>query len=255
MKLSSRLALLAILALFGLSIRWAGAQSPAIQPKNKRPTSGSGIPGSPGASRDADLVEKLLAARKEYQVSLENLRTHYVNLGDIERARWAEDELIQFHRITKNPFLLELDVPPPTLQGNTNIPEANELYRRAMTYKDKGWGNDYTDNQRRAEILLQQLLSSHPTSNRISDTAYQLGDLYEGKSYKQYHRAALYYERSHQWNPLTSTDARLRAARIYDKMGIDKTRAVELYKEIVQQETDMQRIQEAQRRLADLGSR
>ena len=103
--------------------------------------------------------------------------------------------------------------------------------------------------------MLQQLLSNHSTSNKISDTAYQLGDLYESKAYKQYHRAALYYERAHQWNPLTSTDARLRAARIYDRMGIDKTRAVELYKEIVQQETDTQRIQEAQRRLTDLGSR
>lgn len=231
------------------------AQPPSTPNKGKRPVSGSGVPGSPGAARDADLVERLLAARKEYQVSLENLRTHYVNLGDIERARWAEDELIQFHRIPKNPFLLELDVPPPNLQGTTNIPEANEIYRRAMTYKDKGWGNDYVDNQRRAEILLQQLLSNHSTSNKISDTAYQLGDLYESKAYKQYHRAALYYERAHQWNPLTSTDARLRAARIYDRMGIDKTRAVELYKEIVQQETDTQRIQEAQRRLADLGSR
>jgi len=240
---------------FLASTHWTRAQAPQSQNKGKRPISGVGGAGSPGAARDADLVERLLAARKEYQVSLENLRTHYVNLGDIERARWAEDELIQFHRIPKNPFLLELDVPPPNLQGTTNIPEANEIYRRAMTYKDKGWGTDYVDNQRRAEILLQQLLSNHSTSNKISDTAYQLGDLYESKAYKQYHRAALYYERAHQWNPLTSTDARLRAARIYDRMGIDKTRAVELYKEIVQQETDTQRIQEAQRRLTDLGSR
>ena len=233
----------------------AMAQTPPAQPKPKRPVSGAGVPGAPGASRDADMVERLLASRKEYQIALESLRTHYVNLGDLERARFAEEELIQYHRIVKNPFLLELDVPPPNLQGTTNIPEANELYRRAMTFKDKGWGNDYTDNQRRSEILLQQLLSNPSTSNKISDTAYQLGDLYEGKAYKQYQRAALYYERAHQWNPLTSTDARLRAARIYDRLGIDRNRAIELYKEIVQQETDTQRIQEAQRRLADLGGR
>lgn len=255
MKASIRTTALLCLICFLASTHWTRAQAPQAQNKGKRPVSGIGGTGSPGAARDADLVERLLAARKEYQVSLENLRTHYVNLGDIERARWAEDELIQFHRVPKNPFLLELDVPPPNLQGTTNIPEANEIYRRAMTYKDKGWGTDYIDNQRRAEILLQQLLSNHSTSNKISDTAYQLGDLYESKAYKQYHRAALYYERAHQWNPLTSTDARLRAARIYDRMGIDKTRAVDLYKEIVQQETDTQRIQEAQRRLSDLGSR
>ena len=77
-------------------------------------------------------------------------------------------------------------MPPPTLQANYNIPEANELYRRAMAYKDKGWGNDYIDNQRRAELLLQQLLTNYPQSDKIGDAAYQLGDIYESKAYKQY---------------------------------------------------------------------
>ena len=72
--------------------------------------------------------------------------------GDIERARWAEEELLQYHRIPKHAFRLDLDVPPPTLSGQTNIPEANKLFTAAMSYKDKGWGTDYIDNQRRAEI-------------------------------------------------------------------------------------------------------
>src|SRR4051812_39558121 len=114
-------------------------------------------PRRPGAGKGADveLVERLLAARREYQVTLEKLRAYYITSGDIERARWAEDELLQYHRIPKHAFRLELDVPPPTLKGDYNIPEANELYRRAMGFKDRGWGNDYVDNQRRAELLLQ----------------------------------------------------------------------------------------------------
>ena len=59
-----------------------------------------------------------------------------------------------------------------------------------MTYKDKGWGTDYIDNQRRAELLFQKLLTDHPQSDKISDAAYQLGDLYESKAYRQYDRAA-----------------------------------------------------------------
>src|SRR5262249_42880279 len=132
---------------------------------------------------DIEMVERVLAARREYQRSLEQLRSFYISKGDVERARWAEDELIQYHRINKNAYRLELDVPPPTLQAAKNIPEANELYRRAFAYKDKGWGNDYLDNQRRAEILFQQLLTYYPQSNKIGDTAYQLGDLYENKVY------------------------------------------------------------------------
>ena len=176
------------------------------------------------------------------------------NAGDIERARWAEDELRQHHRIPKQAYLLDMDVPAPTLKAEKNIPEANELYRRAMTYKDKGWGNDYIDNQRRAELLLQQLLTSYPQSSKIGDAAYQLGDLYEGKAYKQYRRAAMYFERSFQWHPNTHLDGRMRAARLYDKQLMERPKAAELYKEVTLHETDPKRLQEAQKRLGELTS-
>ena len=201
---------------------------------------------------DIELVERLLAARKEYQLTLEALRAHYIRTGDIERARWAEDELLQFHRIPKHAFRLELDVPPETLKATHNIPEANALYRQANGYKDKGWGTDYIDNQRRAELLLQQLLTSYPQSSKISDAAYQLGDLYESKAYKQYRRAAQYFERSFQWNPTSQLDARMRAARIYDRNLMDRNRAAELYREVTTHETDAKRVQEATKRLTEL---
>jgi hypothetical protein len=204
------------------------------------------------AASDIKLVERLLAARKEYQASLEQLRAHYVQTGDVERAEWAKDELLQFHRVNKQAYRLELDVPPPTLQAGYNIREANELYRQALLYKDKGWGTDYTDNQRRAELLFQQILTSYPQSSRISDTAYQLGDLYDSKAFKQPRRAAQYFERCFQWNKNTELDARLRAARIYDKELQERNRAVELYREILTHETDTKQIEEAQGRLNDL---
>ncbi|MCS7044987.1 MAG: hypothetical protein NZO58_01395 [Gemmataceae bacterium] len=201
---------------------------------------------------DLELVEKLLVARREYQKALEALRAHYVQVGDVERAKWAEDELKQYHRILKPVYRLELDVPPPTLTGNVNVPEANKLFTRALEYKDKGWGTEYIDNQRRAEILLQELLTKYPQSNKIDEAAYALGELYESKAFKQPRRAAQYYERCFQWNPRTTKDARLRAARIYDRELRDRTRAIELYREITTHETDPRRLQEANRRLAEL---
>ena len=188
------------------------------------PPSGDAKKDSGNSQNDLELVERLMMARREYQKMLELLRAHYMTY-DMERARWAEEELRQFHRISKQAYRLELDVPPPTLQAAYNIPEANELYRKAMLYKDKGWGTDYVDNQRRTELLLQQILTSYPQSDKIGDTAYQLGDLYEGKAYKQYRRAASYFERCFQWNPNTQLDARLRAARLYDKNLADRARA------------------------------
>lgn len=212
-------------------------------------------PPSLSGSSDIELVERLLAARREYQTSLEQLRAHYLSVGDSEKARWAEEELRGYHRLLKNPFRLELDVPPPTLQAAYHVAEANELYRRAMTYKDKGWGNDYVDNQRRAEILFQQILTSYPQSDMIDDAAFQLGDMYEGKAYRQYRRAAMYYERCFQWNPNTQFDARLRAARLYDRYLQERTRAMELYKDVVTHEVDPKRIAESQKRLAELSQK
>lgn len=212
------------------------------------------VHGQPRRPSDVELAERVIAARKEYQISLEQLRAYYISVGDTQRAKWAEDELLQYHRIPKQAYRLELDVPPPTLQAAYNIPEANDLYRRAMAYKDKGWGTDYIDNQRRAELLLQQLLTSYPQSDKISDASYMLGDIYEGRAYKQPRRAAQYFERCFQWAPNTQLDARLRAARLYDKTLSERSKAIELYRAVVSHETDPKRLQEAQRRLQELSA-
>jgi TolA-binding protein len=228
--------LMGVLAIAGSPPR---AQTPAA-------TSGSGRPS------DIELVEKLLVARRDYQKALENLRTHYLQGNDLERAKWAEEELLQYHRVPKQAYRLELDVPPPNLSGLSNVPDANKLFTRAMKYKDQGWGTDYIDNQRRAELLFQELLTRYPASDKISDAAYMLGEIYENKPYKQYRRAAQYFERCYQWNPRTQFDARIRAARIYDRQLAERPRAMELYREVTTHEIDPKRIQEATKRLADL---
>lgn len=227
------------------------AQSPAPPPPKDGDKAAAPAPAAPAS--DVELVERLNVARKEYQTSLEKLRQYYLRANDMERAKWAEDELRSFHRIVKYAYRLDLDVPIPTLQPKRNIPEANDLYRRAMTYKDKGFGAEYIDNQRRSELLLQQLLDKYPESDKIADTAYQLGDLYEKyRPAPQYRRAAAYYERAFQWNKGGQSDARLRAARIYDKQLSERSKATELYRAVIDHDTDNARIQEAERRLAEL---
>jgi TolA-binding protein len=205
------------------------------------------------ATSDIEMVERLIAARKQYRTSLEDLRQFYLRTNDLERAKWAEDELKNFHRLVKHAYRLDLDVPVPTLQPKQNIPEANELFRRALSFKEKGFGTDYIDNQRRSEILFQQMLDKYPECDKIGEAAYQLGDLYEKyRPTPQHRRSAAYFERSFQWNKSGQSDARLRAARIYDTKLADRNRAVELYKEVIDHDTDTSRIQEAQRRLAEL---
>ncbi|MBX7105436.1 MAG: hypothetical protein K1X57_15230 [Gemmataceae bacterium] len=212
-------------------------------------------PGGPGVAPEVNAVKRAINARNEYRASLEALRGLYSNNGDTEKLRWVEDEIRQYHRVPKHAYVLDLDVPGPGLRAEQNIPAANELYRRAMEYKDRGFGNDFVDNQIRAELLLQQLINQYPTSNKIGDAAYQLGDVYESRAYRQFRRAAAYFERCFQWNPNTSFDARLRAARLHDKALNERGKAIELYKSVTVHDTDPKRVQEAQRRLNELNER
>lgn len=232
-----------LVCLAGGAFLYTAAQSPA--PTAKDPPK--------GPTSDIELVERLNATRKTYQQTMEQLRQHYLAVGDIERSKWVEDELRQYHRIVKYAYRLDVDVPVPTLQAKNNIPEANELFRQAMQYKDKGFGTDYVDNQRRAEILFQRLLDKYPESDKIGDTAYQLGDIYEKyRPSAQYRRAAVYFERSFQWVRVGNNEARMRAARIYDKQLTDREKARGLYKDVLTHDTDSKRIEEARRRLEEL---
>jgi hypothetical protein len=236
------------------SINNPGGRARLGEPDGGAPVAPAGPRGS-GGGGDLEFVEKVIEARRGYSNSLKALIDYYRNAGDTRRAQMAEDELKTFHRMPHPVYRLELDVPSPKLQPLYNQKEANDLYRWAMSYKDKGVGTEYTDNQHRAEILLQELLSKYPQSNKISDAAYMLGELYEGRTFRQVERAAAYFERCVQWDPTTKYDARLRAARLYDRDLKDRNRAIELYRAALEFETIPARRQEAQRRLTDLGAR
>ena len=207
------------------------------------------------AGNEVELVEQLISARKQYQQSLANLYELYSRMGDKERARWVEEELKAYHLAAKPSYRLDVqDVPPPTLEARTNIKEANELFKQAMDYKGRGFGTEYLLNQRRSEILLREILEKYPTSDKIADVAYELGDLYEGKAFKQYARSAAYFERAFQWRKGSRTDARMRAAKLYDKTLNERAKAIELYRDVIAHDTDDGRIKEAEKRLAELTS-
>jgi hypothetical protein len=211
--------------------------------------------GVPNKGGDLELVQKLLTNRRDYQRTLEQLRIHYYQVHDMERMKWAEEELMQYHRILKHAFILDLDVPPPNLKGDQNVPEANKLFTWAMKYKDQGMGEKYIDNQRRAEVLFQEILSKYPHSDKISDVAFMLGDLYESKAYRMYYRAVEYYHRCYQWNPKTSHEARIRAARLYDRQLNNRAKALEVYIDVKTHEIDPRRLAEAEKRIAELSGK
>ena len=238
---------LGVLVAGGLTVAVVADTNPTPTPKG----------GPAEHNGEVELVESVIKARKDYWMTLDKLRQHYVTTNDIERAKWVEDELKSYHRMMKYSYRLDVkDVPPPTLQPKQNVTEANNLFRRAVDYKAKGSGDEFTDNQRRAEVLLQAILEKYPESDKIAEAAYHLGDIYEHyRPRPQYERAAAYYERSFQWNKASATDARMRAARIYDQNLKMQDKAKEMYKAVMNHDTNPGRVEEAEKRLHELSGR
>jgi tetratricopeptide (TPR) repeat protein len=240
------------LALFSAGVTLvvaAGVPTAAARPDKK--DKGETLP--PPSTSDVEHVEKLLTARKDYEAGLKRLWQHYASTGDKLRQKWAEEELMAYHLMFKPSYNLDVqDVPPPTLVATTNVKEANELYRMAMEYKGKGTGQEYVLNMRRAELLLREILEKYPNSDKIPEVAYQLGEMYESRAYRQFDRAARYYERSFQWARGSRTDARLKAAVLYDRQLNERSKAITLYRDVVEHDIDADRIRTAERRLAEL---
>ena len=159
-----------------------------------------------------------------------------------------------YHLMWKPSYNLDVkDVPPPTLEAKVNVHEANELYRAAMEYKGKGFGDDYVLNQRRAEMLLPrdpgevpelgQDRATWPTNSATSTRAGRTSSTTGRRKY---------FERSFQWVKGSRTDARLRAAMLYDRQLNERAKAIELYREEIAHDTDADRIKQAERRLGEL---
>ena len=235
--MSTQASMIATIALLACLSAGATAQSPPVERK------------SPD---ERYLVEGVIEARRNYQVKLEKLREVYLRTQNVEKRKWVDDELLEYHRIAKRAYLLDLEVPPATLTATENIPKANEYYRQAMSYKDQGWGAEHRDNQFRAELLLQHLMTNYSKSDKIALIAYQLGDIYEKWPFQHYRRAATYFERSVQWDPRLGLDGRLRAARIYDHQLDERAKAVQLYRDVTTHDVDPKRLREAKERLEEL---
>jgi TolA-binding protein len=223
----------------------------ANTPRAQTPGAGNAAASKP--TDDHDLFKTVLTRRAEYQKSLEQLHSYYQRTGDQVKERWAREELIGYHRIPKHAFILALVVPPPNLQGNEHVAEANHLITWGLQYKNKGGlGVEYIDNQRRAELIFQEILTKYPHCDKISDVAFFLGEIYEGSAYRQFELSAEYYQRCFQWNPKTSHEARLRAARLYDRQLKNRSKAIELYREVEARDLDLRRKDEAKKRIAEL---
>ena len=184
------------------------------------------------AREEIALVEEVVSARESYLQNIERLIDFYTRTGNSLKLKLAKQERETLIRVKKYSYVIVGEALGPDLRPQKIIPEAEKFYQEARRYDNLPPGtNEVTrKNKRKALDLYLQLISQHHESHRIAQAAYYSAAIYE-TIYEDYYTAMVYYERTYQWDPLTSHPARIQAARIaYYKLK-DNKKAKELYEE------------------------
>ena len=209
----------------------------------------------PGAG-EVDYIEKLAAARDGYREALVNLITYYQSTGNAAKLQWARNELRTYEQMVHYQYLMPGEWAPEQLQATESIAEADELYAQAMSLFRQSGGLVLVTNEaklRQALQLFNQVISDYPSSDKIDDAAYRAGRIYE--HFRDYQLAAVFYQRTFQWNDQTRYPARFRAAYILDHRLRMRNEALALYKLAVEKEAVYQNNTEyALQRITQLSS-
>jgi tetratricopeptide (TPR) repeat protein len=209
----------------------------------------------PGAG-EADYVEQVAATRMAYREALESLAAYYRSVGNYTKGQWAQNELRTFNQMVRYMYLSPAEVAPANLQARDVIDAADELYEQGRDLYRRGGGGMPIVNEpllREALQYFNQIIALYPTSNKIDDAAYHAGRIYE--HLKNYELAAVYYQRTYQWNDLTPYPARYRAAVLLDQRLKMRSEALTLYQLAVERESRYASNTEfARQRIAELSA-
>lgn len=202
---------------------------------------------------EVELVERIAVARESYRLSLEALKQHYVDAHNAVKLQWVEQELADLNGVEQYHYLEEVELAGEGLKPIASIAAADQLYREGMEFKNyPAFPPEKKDKLKIALQKLRTIISDYPTSDKIDDAAFRMGEIYEGWYFQDYARAVVCFERCFQWNPKTEYPARFNAAKLYDQRLMMRDKAVALYKQVVLDSQNPQHVEEALRRLNEL---
>lgn len=177
---------------------------------------------------EVDLVERMAANRAAYRESLGYLRDYYDQTGNAARLRWAQREL---DSVIQYRYLMPAESAYANLRATDSIEEADELFEDAMkTYREAGGVGLIVDEVKLRGALrkFNKVIESYPSSDKIDDSAYRAGRIYE--HFRDHQIAATYFQRAFQWSVTTPYPARFRAAFIMDQKLRMRKEALALYR-------------------------
>ena len=188
-----------------------------------------------GVGSETDIIEEMAVNRQAYRQGLKLLVDYYTRTGNNMKLKWAKKELAALDAIPQYNYIIEAITAGPNLRASTMIPEAELMYMEAVRLEKRAKGLVVIYNENLLRLALDkynQLISKHPTSDKIDDAAFKAGGIHE--HFGDYTIAALYYERAYQWDPDTLYPARFKAAYIWDKrLHIRRADALKNYQEVL----------------------
>lgn len=197
----------------------------------------SGVYLAPSAG-EADYVENLASQRAAYRQALVGLRDYYQSVGNATKGQWAATELQTFDQMVHYRYIQPGEWVPQNLTAMNSIEDADVLYNEAMKlYKEAGGLMIVTSKPKMRQALgkFNQVIQRYPSSDKIDDSAYRAGRIYEYLDNDEL--AAVYYQRTFQWNEVTPYPARYRAARVMDQKLRMRKEALVLYHQAVEKES------------------
>jgi tetratricopeptide (TPR) repeat protein len=189
-------------------------------------------------AHETDIVEQVIVNRQAYRQGLEALIEYYMNEGNSMKVEWAKKELAALDKMPKYRYIVEASLAGPDLRATDEIRAADYLYDEALALEKKARALVLVANAgqlRRAVDKYNELITTYPSSDKIGDAAYQAAGIYE--HFQDYTIAALYYQRSDQWNPESTHPGLYKAAYILDRRLHRRSEAMELYKQALKKET------------------
>ena len=165
------------------------------------------------AGEEIGLIDAVVSARVLYLKNMQKLVDFYARTRNNIKLRMAREELESLQKMTQQDYIIIAEALGPNLRPQKNIPEAEKLYQEARLLDNTPDPVKADENKRKALDIYLELMSRYPESIRIADAAFYSAVIYEN-TLRDYYRAVIYYQRTYEWDPLTSHPAQILAARI-----------------------------------------
>lgn len=218
----SSVALIAVLSGCGNVEKYANYNTPIT------PEAQSG----PALTSERDILEQLALNRQAYIESLQQLMNYYTTAGNEANLKLAKREYANAMASPQYTYVVEAQVSGAELRAVASIPAADALYADAVDTEKRAYIGPVVVDEKMLRLAMNkftQVIRQYPTSNKIAEAAFRLGNAH--KHFKEYAIAALYYERAAQWDQNIKSPARYKAAHLNDYFLHDRQKALMLYQD------------------------